>query len=275
TRECYPTKHSHVNIVVIDSGWEGRMAKMLDDLADEGRVISWVKNAFLDFRIPYTNKQGEEKIYYPDFIVRACTGAGEAVNLVLEVTGQKRDKWEKVWATKNRWVPAANCIREQYKWDRWDFIEISEDIRDGRNQLLWRLRDPNESSPLPRGMPPSLAELSPELLRQIVERIVKVANPEKVVLFGSRCRTTHRPDSDFDAAELLVDNATGLEAMCFHCQRAAEKSLKAWLVAHDIQPPKTHWLDELIELCLQREPGFAQFMAAAKALTPYAVKLRY
>jgi predicted nucleotidyltransferase len=171
---------------------------MLDDLADEGRVISWVKNAFLDFRIPYTNKEGDEKIYYPDFIVRARTDAGETINLVLEVTGQKRNKGEKVWAAKNRWVPAANCIREQYKWDRWDFIEISEDIRDGRNQLLWRLRDPNKIDMLPRGTPPNLPELSPELMKQIVNRIVKVADPEKIVLFGSRSRTTHRPDSDID-----------------------------------------------------------------------------
>jgi len=188
-----------VNVVVIDSGWEGKMAKMLDDLADEGRVISWVKNAFLDFRIPYTNKEGQEKIYYPDFIVRARTDAGETINLVLEVTGQKRNKTEKVWAAKNRWVPAANCIREQHKWDRWDFIEISEDIRDGRNQLLYRLRDPNKPPRLfPQGIPGNLPELTPELVQQIVERIVRAVDPEKIVLFGSRARGTHRPDSDID-----------------------------------------------------------------------------
>jgi predicted nucleotidyltransferase len=175
------------------------MAKMLDDLADEGVVTSWVKNAYLDFRIPYTNKQGEEKTYYPDFIVRAKNGAGERINLVLEVTGQKRDKWEKVWAAKYRWVPAANCIREQYKWDRWDFIEISEDIRDGRNQLLYRLRDPNKPPDLlPQGIPGNLPTLTPELLQQIIDRIVKAVDPEKIVLFGSRARGTHRPDSDID-----------------------------------------------------------------------------
>src|SRR5207249_2889394 len=47
TRQTYPTRHSHVNAVVIDSGWEGRAAKTLDDLHDEGHVLSWVKNAFL------------------------------------------------------------------------------------------------------------------------------------------------------------------------------------------------------------------------------------
>src|SRR5437879_7455050 len=38
SRETYPTRHSHVNAVVIDSGWEGRAAKVLDDLHEEGHV---------------------------------------------------------------------------------------------------------------------------------------------------------------------------------------------------------------------------------------------
>lgn len=88
-------------------------------------------------------------------------------------------------------------------------------------------------------------------------------------------RWLKRAESDFAAAELLVNNVTALEAMGFHCQQAAEKSLKGLLIVHDIQPPKTHWFDELIDLCAQKEPGFKQFIAEAKALTPFAVKLRY
>ena len=139
TRETYATKHSHVNHVVIDSGWEGKAAKVLDDLADEGRVIAWVKNAFLDFRIPYTDSQGENRDYLPDFIVRARTAGGETVNLILEVTGMKRDKAEKTWAVRNRWLPAVNAIRQSRDWDRWDFLEIAEDIRDARNVILGKL----------------------------------------------------------------------------------------------------------------------------------------
>jgi type III restriction enzyme len=94
-RETYATKHSHVNLVVIDSGWEGKAAKVLDDLAAEGIVTAWVKNAFLDFRIPYTDKDGTDRDYFPDFIVRAEAATGEAVNLLLEITGMRRDKVEK------------------------------------------------------------------------------------------------------------------------------------------------------------------------------------
>jgi type III restriction enzyme len=140
TRDTYPTQHSHVNVVVIDSGWEGKAAKVLDDLAGEGHVLAWVKNAFLDFRIPYTDKAGDERDYFPDFIVRARTGSGETINLLVEITGMKRDKTEKTWTVEHRWLPAANAIRQQHGWDRWDFLPIAEDIRDARNDILKKLR---------------------------------------------------------------------------------------------------------------------------------------
>ncbi|HEX9987166.1 MAG TPA: nucleotidyltransferase domain-containing protein [Chloroflexia bacterium] len=36
------------------------------------------------------------------------------------------------------------------------------------------------------------------LLQDIVERLVEIARPEKIVLFGSRARGDNRPDSDID-----------------------------------------------------------------------------
>jgi type III restriction enzyme len=138
-RETYATRHSHVNLVVIDSGWEGKAAKVLDGLAGEGIVTAWVKNAFLDFRIPYTDKDGIDRDYFPDFIVRAEAATGEAVNLLLEITGMRRDKVEKMWTLRNRWIPAVNAIGEKHNWPRWDVLEIAEEIRDARNDILKKL----------------------------------------------------------------------------------------------------------------------------------------
>jgi type III restriction enzyme len=142
SRETYPTRHSHVNAVVIDSGWEGNAAKVLDDLAEDGHIVSWVKNAFLDFHIPYTDAAGEQRDYLPDFIVR-CR-AGEPLNLVLEITGMNRDKASKKWTVENRWLPAVNRIREQHGWDKWDFLEIANEtgVADLRNILLNKLSQP-------------------------------------------------------------------------------------------------------------------------------------
>lgn len=36
------------------------------------------------------------------------------------------------------------------------------------------------------------------LYAEIVRRIVAAADPERIILFGSRARGDHRPDSDFD-----------------------------------------------------------------------------
>lgn len=143
SREAYPTRHSHVNAVVIDSGWEGNAAKVLDDLYDEGRVISWVKNAFLDFHIPYTDIQGRQREYYPDFLVRCRNG--EPLNLILEISGMRKDKALKKWTVINRWLPAINRIRDQYAWDKWDFLEIANEteLADLRNILLKFLENPS------------------------------------------------------------------------------------------------------------------------------------
>lgn len=39
------------------------------------------------------------------------------------------------------------------------------------------------------------------------------------------------------------------ESICFHCQQAAEKFLKAYLIHLDIPFPKTHEIGELITRC--------------------------
>lgn len=143
SRETYPTRHSHLNAVVIDSGWEGNAAKVLDDLHEEGHVVSWVKNAFLDFRVPYTDIKGEQREYFPDFIVRCRNG--EPLNLILEITGMRKDKALKKWTVINRWLPAVNRIREQHGWDKWDFLEIANEteLADLRNILVKFLANPS------------------------------------------------------------------------------------------------------------------------------------
>ena len=48
------------------------------------------------------------------------------------------------------------------------------------------------------GYKPHLPKLDTELIKEIVRRIVEAAHPQKIVLFGSRARGDHRPDSDID-----------------------------------------------------------------------------
>lgn len=129
-KEVYPTLRSHVNAVVMDSDWEAICAKTLEEL----EVESYVKNQFLGFSIPYV-KDGKERQYFPDFLVKVKGPDGHFKNLIIEISGMSKDKAEKKWYVENRWLPAVNTLKEKYDYPEWHFIEIANDIRNIRNQL--------------------------------------------------------------------------------------------------------------------------------------------
>ncbi len=137
-KEVLPTRHSHINVIVLDSDWEGRAAKILDDMAEAGEIETWVKNAFLGFKIPYVDKAGKERDYQTDFIVRARSPEGEPLHLMIEVTGMERDKPEKKWFVEHRWLPAVNSIRELHDWPQWAFLELTslDQVKDLRRYVL-------------------------------------------------------------------------------------------------------------------------------------------
>ena len=84
-----------------------------------------------------------------------------------------------------------------------------------------------------------------------------------------------KAESDLANAELCINAATALDTACFHCQQAAEKSLKAWLVAQDEPFPLIHDLEELIGLCATRESRFNELANDAATLNPFAITMRY
>lgn len=133
TKDVYRTTRSHVNLVAVDSGWEAKAAKAFEEL--HPHVLSYVKNHFLDFKIPYV-KEGEDRDYVPDFILRVRGRDGRPRNLIVEITGMSKDKAEKRWYVENRWLPAVNSARDRHGYDEWHFLEVREDIRDIKNELM-------------------------------------------------------------------------------------------------------------------------------------------
>lgn len=132
TREpekLFATERSHVNYVVPDTDlWEQQAAKVLEDMHAEG-VVSYVKNAFLDFRIPYLRDGYDPRHYLPDFIVRvrpAGAADAEPVNLILEISGFNQDKAEKKDYTANYWVPAVNALDPGLGFGQWRFLECTD-----------------------------------------------------------------------------------------------------------------------------------------------------
>lgn len=61
----------------------------------------------------------------------------------------------------------------------------------------------------------------------------------------------------------------------YHCQQAAEKAVKAFLVRHGQPYEKTQDIEVLVDIAGEIEPGFRQWADAADALTPYATRFRY
>ncbi len=61
----------------------------------------------------------------------------------------------------------------------------------------------------------------------------------------------------------------------YHCQQAAEKAVKAFLVHHGKPYEKTHDIEVLIDLAGEIDPKFSDLADAADALTPYATRFRY
>jgi HEPN domain-containing protein len=74
---------------------------------------------------------------------------------------------------------------------------------------------------------------------------------------------------DMQAVPPLVDD------VAFHCQQAAEKALKAFLVWHERPFRKTHSLEEIGEQCLKIDPSLKSLIDRAVPLTEYAWQFRY
>lgn len=77
-------------------------------------------------------------------------------------------------------------------------------------------------------------------------------------------------------ARHLLDQKTPFRgAIGFHAQQAAEKFLKAFLVWHQVEFPKTHDLAELLDLVSSVDQSLADTLDSTTSLTPFGVTIRY
>ncbi|NLE66615.1 MAG: HEPN domain-containing protein [Lentisphaerae bacterium] len=73
----------------------------------------------------------------------------------------------------------------------------------------------------------------------------------------------------------LASKNVPFDTVCFHCQQAAEKLLKAVLVARGFPPPRTHVLLVLSDSIASFLPSVESLRDDLVILTPYAVSARY
>ena len=66
-----------------------------------------------------------------------------------------------------------------------------------------------------------------------------------------------------------------LQQVCFHCEQAAEKLLKAYLVWKKGFYPKTHSLIQLLHLCRMEDSNFEDLAEPCELLDQFYVATRY
>jgi HEPN domain-containing protein len=85
-----------------------------------------------------------------------------------------------------------------------------------------------------------------------------------------------KADEDLSVAEYLVSSDRPYYgAVGFHAQQAAEKYLKAFLVCRQIEFPKTHDLDKLLDLVATVAEPLAHSLRDVNLLSVYGVETRY
>ena len=79
---------------------------------------------------------------------------------------------------------------------------------------------------------------------------------------------------DLAMAKMALKQGIANQA-CFHAQQGVEKALKGFLRTKQTSIPKTHALEELLELCRRRDPTFLKLQEACIILDQYYIPTRY
>lgn len=81
---------------------------------------------------------------------------------------------------------------------------------------------------------------------------------------------------DLSSASFLTNqHPVPTEIICFHCQQAGEKALKALLVARNEAVPKIHDLQKLLALLLKEFPVLKTVESSCLFLTGFGSLVRY
>ena len=81
---------------------------------------------------------------------------------------------------------------------------------------------------------------------------------------------------DLASARVLAASSPPLlDTAIYHCQQAAEKAVKGFLVFHDQEFERVHDIEVLIQAAVPYKAGFSAWVDVGRLLTPYARIFRY
>ena len=100
--------------------------------------------------------------------------------------------------------------------------------------------------------------------------------PEKEVIRKMVADWVLKAELDMKAADTLVKEGPLLHfPACAHWEQAAEKYLKAYLTSKQVEFPKTHSIQALLDVIKKVDAELATKLAGTAALTPFGVEMRY
>ncbi|MBI3353828.1 MAG: HEPN domain-containing protein [Nitrospirae bacterium] len=85
----------------------------------------------------------------------------------------------------------------------------------------------------------------------------------------------NKADEDFNFADANLSEGNNFYAqICFHFHQAAEKYLKAFIIAYDLEFEKIHNLINLLKICGKQESSLLSLLEECELLNPfYSVSL--
>lgn len=84
-----------------------------------------------------------------------------------------------------------------------------------------------------------------------------------------------RADEDIKVAEILLEEKSVPNSVCFHCQQAGEKYFKAFLAFQEKNVRKIHDLNALLILCEEIDKSFDGLKSETDYLNKFYVETRY
>ena len=85
-----------------------------------------------------------------------------------------------------------------------------------------------------------------------------------------------KADEDYQYAKASLDEGLAFyDQICFHLHQAAEKYLKAYIVAKELEFRKIHDLTKLLQICEAHEKAFKDLTDVINELNPFYIETRY
>ena len=85
----------------------------------------------------------------------------------------------------------------------------------------------------------------------------------------------NKGDEDFGFADSSLKDSPYYAQICFHFQQAAEKYLKAFIIAYDLKFEKQHNLIALLDTCGEKAPSLLSLKSPCEFLTTLYIDTRY